>query len=445
MRRGIIFAAMTLWSFAASAQSATMELTLEKAVEIALSENPTIKVADMEVERFDYVRNEYLGGLAPSISATGNYSRAIVKQKLGGSIDIQGDNTFAGGASLSLPLFAPSLYATLKLTKEQMAGAVETARASRITIVNEVTKGFYNILLASQSLDVLYASRKTISETVENTRAMLKSGLASEYDLITAEVQLSNLTPSIIQTESSIKVAKMMLKMYLSIPEEVDIKAVGTLDTMAESTAADNLTTDVSGNSDLRAIEINERILGRQLKLSNTKRLPTIAAFGDFTFSGQDFNLSGFAGMGGDAPVTPSKNKYTWTTPFAVGVSISVPIFSGFSNNSRAKQLKNSMKQLSMQRDYLGESLNVQVRSAISDVFTAREKMSANVLTVSQSQKAYSISQTRYKAGAGTMLELNSSELAMTQAKLNYTQSVYEYLASLADYRKIVGDMQAKQ
>ena len=60
-----------------------------------------------------------------------------------------------------------------------------------------------------------------------------KHGLASEYDLLTAQVQLSNLKPTILQTENSIKLAKLMLKMYLSIPEDVEIEVVGELDALA--------------------------------------------------------------------------------------------------------------------------------------------------------------------------------------------------------------------
>ena len=65
--------------------------------------------------------------------------------------------------------------------------------------------------------------------------------------------------------------------------------------------------------------------------------------------------------------------------------------------------------------------------------------MYAQELTVEQARKAYSISDTRYRAGAGTILELNSAQLAQTQAQLNYTQAIYDYLAAEADYEKIIG------
>ena len=92
------------------------------------------------------------------------------------------------------------MFRTLKMNDVQRAAAVESARSSRITLVAEVKKAFYNILLAEQSLEVLRESQATVQRTVDDTRLQYDNGLASEYDLLTAQVQLSNLKPSILQT-----------------------------------------------------------------------------------------------------------------------------------------------------------------------------------------------------------------------------------------------------
>ena len=148
----------------------------------------------------------------------------------------------------SVPLFAPQVYRMMKMNDKQMATAVEAARSSRITLTAEVKKAFYNILLAEQSLDVLRESEATVQRTVDDTQVQYQNGLTSEYDLLTAQVQLSNLKPSILQTENSIRIAKLMLKMYLSIPEQVEIEVEGELDAMRDKVLAgtEGLTTDTS-------------------------------------------------------------------------------------------------------------------------------------------------------------------------------------------------------
>lgn len=181
MKRLIL--ALTFGAFAAGSASAQLRLTLDDAIQMALSENPTIKVADLDVERYDYVKKETRGNLLPSLSASGEYTRAIEKSTMRGGISFGADNTFTGTASLSVPLFAPAVYRTLKLNRTQIASAVEAARSSRITLVAEVKKAFYNILLAEQSLATLEESRATIQRTVDDTKVKFEQGVASEYDL----------------------------------------------------------------------------------------------------------------------------------------------------------------------------------------------------------------------------------------------------------------------
>lgn len=65
----------------AQEQSRSLTLDLDKAIEIALSENPTIKVADIEITRKDYSRKGAIGNLFPTITASGDYSRTL-KNKL---------------------------------------------------------------------------------------------------------------------------------------------------------------------------------------------------------------------------------------------------------------------------------------------------------------------------------------------------------------------------
>ena len=144
--------------------------------------------------------------------------------------------------------------------------------------------------------------------------------------------------------------------------------------------------------------------------------------------------VSGGAEAGtGEAVADLNSSKYFWTHPISVGVQISIPIFSGLKNSYKSRQVKNQIEQLDLQRDYAQRQTTVAVESAINNLLTARE------MTMAQADKAYHISDTRFRAGAGTILELNSAQLNRTQAHLNYSQAIYDYLSAQADYDRIVG------
>jgi outer membrane protein TolC len=452
MKRKTIIALLALLTVG-SVSAQQLQLTLEKSLEIALSDNPTIKVADLEIERQDWVRKQSVGNLLPSVSVSGQYSYSIVKQEMAKGLSFGADNSISTSAQLSLPLFAPSVYEMLRMNETQLEQAVESARSSKITLANEVKKAYYNILLAEQSLSVLKESEASIAETVANTEAMYKQGLASEYDLLTAQVQLSNLKPTILQTETSIRTSKLLFKMYLGLPTDVDFVLDGTLDGFADEVATAMIPTNevnLDANADLRALDLQARLLQHQLQLTNASRLPTIAAFSTFMFSGNDNTMDfgsmmggamgGGAGGAGGSTAPATKKEWWWQNPLSAGISISIPLFSGGKNINKANEIRNSLNQLSLQKDYLRQSLGVQVENAFNAILTAREKMAANEITVRQAEKAYEIAEVRYNAGAGTILELNSSELSLTQARLNYSQAIYDYLAARADYEKILGE-----
>jgi outer membrane protein TolC len=426
----------------ATAQSSTetLTLTLEKALEIALSENPTIKSADMEIERYDYVRRETLGSHLPSLSAAGQYSFNIVKQEMARGMSFGADMSTMINGDLQVPLVVPAVYASLRLNRTQQALAVEQARSSRIELTNSVKKSFFQIMLLERSYEVLRESEATIKATVDNTQAMYEAGLASEYDLLTAQVQLSNLQPSIINTGNSIGVAKQMLKMYLSIPEEVTIALEGSLADYAEELWMNpDPAAALEGNSELRQLDYQQTMVSQQIRLANAARLPVLAAFGSITFSGQDQTMGFGVTPDGEMGVVTSP-KWWWQKPVAAGFSLSVPIFSGLKNVNKVKQLRNQVSQLELQKDYLRQAKQLEVRTAVNNLVAARETMAANEKTMAQAEKAYSIARARFDAGAGTMLEVNQAQLSETQARLNHSQAIYDLLAAQADYEKVIGN-----
>lgn len=423
-----------------AANAGILSLSLDEAIEIALTDNPTVKVANLEIERYDYVRKQVVSTLYPQVDASAQYSLALRRQEMAEGLSFGGKNTFNVAGTVSLPLFVPAVYRQMKMTRTQMETAVESARASRIDLVAAVRAAFYNVLLAEQSLEVLNEAVLTTQRVVDNTRDLYENGLAAEYDYLTAQVQLSNLKPQVIQTQNAIEITKLQLKMYLSIPEDVDVEVRGSLDDFrTEVLLWDNYSTDVSQNTTLRTLDLQRELLEHQEKLIQTSRMPTVAAFGQISYIGQErSDLGGMLGgmMGGE---TASQSKFWWQYPINLGAQISIPLFAGFKKTNQLREVRNQMQQLDMQREYAEEGVRLQVQQAINTLLTARETMLSNELTVEQATKAYDISLTRYNAGAGTILELNSSQLSLTQAQLSYSQSIYDFLTAFAEYEKALG------
>lgn len=433
---------MSLGVATAQQSGEVLTLSIDEAIELALSDNPTVKVANLEIERYDYVRKQTLASLYPSVDVSGQYSLAIRRQEMAEGFSFGGKNTFNLGGSVALPLFVPAIYEQLKMTRTQMESAVESARATRIDMVASVRSAYYNVLLAEQSLAVLKEAIKTTEQVVKNTENLYKNGLASEYDYLTAEVQLSNLKPQVLQTENAIGLTKLQLKMYLSIPEGVDIAVVGTLDGFRDAVLLnEEFSYNIEDNTTVRSLDIQAKMLKHQERLIQSSRMPSIAAFGQVSYMGQErVDISGFIPSGViPRAAAAEQSKFWWQTPISVGAQISIPIFAGFKKTNQLREVRNQMAQLNIQREYAEQGIRLQIEQAVNTLLTARETMLSNELTVQQAEKAYNISLTRYNAGAGTILELNSSQLSLTQAQLSYSQSIYDYLSAYASYEKTLG------
>ena len=428
-------------SVVASAQQ-KLELTLDEALGIALSDNPTIQVANLEIERYDYVRKQALSSLYPQVDASAQYSLALRRQEMAEGLSFGGKNTFNVAGTVSLPLFVPSVYRQLKLTRTQMEVAVESARANRIDLIAAVRAAYYNILLAEQSLMVLEEAALTTDRVVKNTEDLYNNGLAAEYDYITARVQRSNLDPQILQVKNGVEIAKLQLKMYLSIPEDVEVEVVGSLDGFKDvALLGADYEMDIENNTTIKNLDLQLELLDHQEKLIQTTRMPTVAAFAQVSYIGQErSDLSGILGaMGGGATTAVKQSKFWWQVPISLGAQINIPIFAGFKKTNQLREVRNQREQLRLQRDYAEEGIRLQVQQSVNTLLTARSTMLANGETVLQAEKAYQISLTRYEAGAGTILELNSAQLALTQAQLSYSQSIFDYLTAYAEYEKVLG------
>ena len=428
--------------FVASAQQ-KLELTLDEAVGIALSDNPTIKVANLEIERYDYVRKQALSSLMPQVDASAQYALALRRQEMAQGLSFGGKNTFNVAGNVSLPLFVPSVYRQLKMTRTQMEMAVESARANRIDLIAAVRASYYSILLAEQSLSVLEEAALTTDRVVKNTKDLYDNGLAAEYDYITAKVQRSNLDPQILQIKNGVEMAKLQLKMYLSIPEDVEVEVVGSLDNFKGMVLlGTDYEADIAENTTIRTLDLQLELLDHQEKLIQTTRMPTVAAFGQISLIGQErSDLGGLLGgmTGGSTTTTAEQSKFWWQYPISIGAQINIPIFAGLKKTNQLREVRNQREQLRMQRSYAEEGVRLQVQQSINTLLTARSMMLSNGETVLQAEKAYEISLTRYEAGAGTILELNSAQLSLTQAQLSYSQSIYDYLAAYAEYEKALG------
>ena len=433
MRLRTVMALLALFALNANAQEAipTMHLTLDKAIELALSENPTIKVAEKEIELKEVSKTEAWQNLLPTVSINGtvayNIKVAEIKTSMGSfKMGMDDSNTWNGALQVSLPLYAPAVYETMKLTKEDLQLAVEKSRGSKIDLVNQVTKAYYQLMLAQDSYNVLNENYKLAETNFNIVNAMYEQGRVSEYDKISAEVQKNSAWPSVISGKNAVEIAKLQLKVLMGITADVDLIIDDNLKNHeAEMAMATDQEIDLTNNSTLRQIDMQGELLNKQRRLLKTSYLPTLALVGSYQY--QSMSNTNW-----------EVHNYNWSNASSLTLSLSIPIFKA-SNQTQLKSNKIQQYQLAETRINTERMLGMQAQSYIDNMTKSAEQLESNKTAVELAQKGLEISQKRYDVGRGTILELTNSQVSLTNVKLSYNNTIYDYLVAKSDLNKVLG------
>lgn len=429
----MVLGALSAISMPATMLAQTVDLNLQKAIEIALAENPTIKIADKDIRLKEIADKEAWQSLLPTVSSQLALQHSIkvaaIKTPNGEfKMGKDGTTTATGGITLSLPIYAPAVYQNMKLTKDDILLAQEKARSSRLSLVNQVTKAYYAALLAKDSRDVIQRSYDVSKENFDVVDKKFQVGKVSEYDKISAEVQMRSMNSSVTSAQTGLELAILQLKVLMGINTDFDIVINDSLKAYENSVTLANTesnTNEIENNSSLRQIDMNIGLLKRTDKILRTNFLPTIGMqiSGMYqSYSNDDWNVFG----------------YKYSPSSTLSISVNIPIFTA-SNWTKLKSSKIKMEQLSDTRVNTVRQLNMAAQSYRKNMLTSISKLESDRQAVMQADKAVSISAKRYDVGKGTILELNQSETALTQAELTYHQSIFDFLTNKADLDYTLG------
>ena len=498
LKRIAVLAAGIVVSFSAFAQyqdapaqpeEDKVVLTLDDALKIALSENTSVKVADLEIQRQEYARKGSYGSLLPQVSASGMYSYALKKQKVYFGSDKKDDDgegsggggmagmmaslmnpimyyieqLYAGtgvpfvpyvdpgasqeggsssaepmemgrshsvtlGLSAQMPLVNFQLWESLRLSGDQVELAVEQARESRLGTVASVKQAYYAILFAKEAYNVYNSVFENAVENFRLTEMRYNAAKASELDLTRAKANVAAAIPNLYNAENSVELALWQLKAVMGIDLDRNIDVAGTLEEYAGqmfSDIAEGEQASLDGNSTLRQLAQQAEMMARQIRMQQYAYLPTLSLTFSYSYLTQSdiFNLS----------------QWKWFPSSTIGVSLSIPIFSGGQRYHAVKQARVQADELDLQRENTERQLRIGIRQSLGTMDTAMRTYDASKEALASAEKAYDIAVKSYQLGKSTLTDLNNTELVLTQSKLAVSQAIYNFVNAKAGLEQTLG------
>lgn len=414
----------------------TSVLNLEQAISLALEKNADLKIASMEVNKSEEKLREARSGLFPQLNASGQYQRYIdlpvifmpPGSPFGPTLTIGSDNSFTASASLSVPLFAWSLYQGIGLASDALTISQENYRSVKNKVVGDVKKAFLAVLLTRETKDVMQQSLKNAEDNFENIKRLNSAGTLSDYDVLRAEVQVENLKPTVLQMENNYVLSLEALKVTIGLDANQDIDVIGEMnfeEPYQIPTQQDVIDELIKNNPQLAILENQVKLNDRNISLENSAYLPTLAGFGSYQYQAQanDFKFS----------------DYNWVKTFVLGVQLQIPIFNGFKTQARVSQAEIGLNQSVEQKRNFTEALKTQALSILYRIEQAVKRIEGQNKTVSQAAEGYEIAKRRLANSVAIQLEVNDAELALRQAKLNRLQAIYDLKVAEADLENVLG------
>jgi len=460
--------ALMLATLAGSGGVAAQQVfTLETAVQMALEQNEDLRAARFGLEVAQEQAAEARSDLFPTIDLNASYARnlmvaenflpalifdptadpdALIPVRFGA------DNIWSTNVTVEQALFKPSVFVALGAAGRFENFQQETLRGRTQGIVTRVRMLYYSLLLAQEQARLVGNSVQRVRESLHDTRALNEAGLAADYDVLRLEVELGNLEPNLFRAQNAIAQARRELGVELALDNLDDVRVAGSLAEIDlddfEANSRENreilgfstwtngpLTQDVvlaalEGRSDLRQLNLSERLRQSELSLERVQYLPEIVFFGSYGIAAQQNGGPNFFGESSQR-----------TNSSQAGLRITWPIFSGFSKDARIDQRRASLRQAETMTRVARARADSEVETIWDQMREARARADGQRRAVQQARRGFDIASAQYREGLGSQLELTDSEVALRQSEFNYAQAAYDFLVAQANLDLAVGSV----
>jgi outer membrane protein TolC len=410
-------------------------LTLDDAIQLAVGGSEEIEVARAGVERAEGNQRIAESQFWPQLNASLAYSRTLQSQysalsSSSSSTSSQGSSDSSGSGLNSLVKNLPfgqknqwtlaltlsqTLFAGGRLVAQQVAADARRRSAdidvtsANAQLVLNVAQSYFDAQLADELVTIADSTLAETEETFRQTDLAYRNGAKSEFEMLRARVARDNQLPVVLQRRNDRQLAYDRLKQYLNVPlEDSLVLTTGVQDPLARF--HDVSDTSVSARAPVRQAEENVRASEAQIDIASAERWPNVSL------------NSRYAPVAYPENVFPSFDDFR--TDWTVGVSVSVPLFTGGRIGGNEEVARGTLDEARARLRQTKEAAALDARSAFNDLNQSVATLNAVVSTVEQAQRAHDIAQVRFREGLSTQLELSDARLQMQEALANHARAL---------------------
>ncbi|MDF2874451.1 MAG: tolC 1 [Sporomusa sp.] len=391
--------------------AAPVELSLEKSIEIALKNNPSIQIATEDKTRSVWGVDEAKAGKMPSVS-------------LGSSYNYQGDSSndsFSNNVRMNWQLYSGGrTEAQIDQAKLGVTTAELNVIKAKQQLKQDTTTGYYNVLETKNMVTVNEESVNNLQSHLTIVQAKYEAGVVAKSEVLRSEVELANAEQNLIKAQNQYELAVSSLLNTMNMDAGTEIQLAGELKYEADArTLPDAISLAKQNRPEIAQAKVSVDSAAKGIKIAESNKLPSVSMS---------------ASTGWDDSLLPN-NDHNWS----VGASASWNIFDAGVTKSKINQAESSLNKAKLQAEQTQDTIEQEVRQSYLNMKEAEKRLKTTDVAVNKANEDIYIAQETYKAGVGTNLDVIDAQLALTQAKTNHVQALYDYNVNKASLDKAIG------
>ncbi|MBL7851898.1 MAG: TolC family protein [Cyclobacteriaceae bacterium] len=339
-------------------------------------------------------------------------------------------------------IFNGSYLVGLKAANTYKDLSVKTTERTQEDIIQQVTKAYYAVLINRERTRLFESNIARVDTLLRNTRELNRNGFAESIDVDRVRVTLNNLRTERDKFLNLNELALQILKFQMNYPSDQPIDVLGNIQEVRIDTSMAQYSRngwDYSQRPDYKVLEVSQRLQELNLKNQYASAVPVIAAYGNLGMSTQSPSISGLfstnTGINDEGGLGPDK----WYGFSSIGLTLSVPIFTGLSRTARIQQEK--LKLLQIDNDFvnLRNAIDLEIKQSSLGFENALRTLRSQQENQELASNVARVTKIKYEQGVGSSLEVTDAEDALRQAQTNYYSALFDAMVAKVDLDKAYG------
>ena len=292
-------------------------------------------------------------------------------------------------------------------------------------VQRDVTAAFYDVLLTKELAAIAGHNLAQKERHLDEARRRLEMGVATDYDVLSAEVAVANARPDVIRTANLVRTARKRLALLLA-EEGREVDADGSLAAPPEAVPeyGELLATAFAARPELAEIGHLRQVAEELVKIRGAGDRPRLDL------------RAGYGWMDLDVGELETAGK-VWNA----GIYLSFPVFDGLRTRAQVAAARSDLRTVSIGENQLRQAISVEVRAALDAVAEAEAIVGALEGTVAQAERLVAMAEEGFGLGVKTRLEVDDAELNLVSARGNLARGRRDLLVARTTLRWVAGTL----